>query len=129
MAEVIEGVVLPLTDRTIDLIVDAMSAEQMAAALKVALKERRDVESRPPDVTVTMLEAPRPGERVQLVIRAERGPLGDRWLATDRRGYPVIIRDDVVNYYWVEEAADGDYVGPNAGGETTPGDTNNGKQD
>lgn len=67
MAEVIEGVVLPLTDRTIDLIVDAMSAEQMAAALKVALKERRDVESRPPDVTVTMLEAPRPGERVQSV--------------------------------------------------------------
>ena len=88
MTEVVEGVMLPLTDRTIDLIVDAMSAEQMAAVLKVVLKERRDMEAQLPDVTVTAREAPLPGERENLVIRAERGPLDDRWVATDAAAEP-----------------------------------------
>lgn len=81
------GIELLLTDAMIDELPDTLCRD----LLKQLLRERREAVVDTP-VAVGL---PEPGERVQIIINAVRGPLGDRWIV-DEPSYRRLIDDEAV---------------------------------
>jgi hypothetical protein len=101
MKNVTTGVVLPLTDGVIDHIVDTMSDEQRADALRRTMRELRDLEAENAGLREALDAAvgydpadapPAPEQRAQIILNAERGLRGDRWIV-ETDGYPSILSD------------------------------------
>ncbi len=90
MSGVPSGVELTLTDGVIDVLVNELSEASCRELLRRLLRERLEAAGTPPTV-----ELPGPGERVQIILNAVRGPLGDRWII-DEPSYRRLIDDEAV---------------------------------
>lgn len=89
MSGVPSGVELTLTDGVIDTLVNELSEASCRDLLRRLLRERLESAGTRPTV-----ELPGPGERVQIILNAVRGPLGDRWIVEEP--HPRLIADEVV---------------------------------
>ena len=84
------GIELLLTDGVIDALVNELSEASCRDLLRRLLRERLESVGTPPAE-----ELPGPGERVQIILNAVRGPLGDRWIV-DEPSYRRLIDDGAV---------------------------------
>lgn len=78
------GVELTLTDGVIDTLVNELPEASCRDLLRSLLRERLE-----------SVGLPGPGERVQIILNAVRGPLGDRWIV-DEPSYRRLIDDGAV---------------------------------
>lgn len=84
------GIELLLTDGVIDTLVNELSEESCRDLLRGLLRERLEAAGQP-----VAMGLPEPGERVQIILNAVRGPLGDRWIV-DEPSYRRLIDDEAV---------------------------------
>lgn len=84
------GIELLLTDGVIDALVNELSEESCRDLLRGLLRERLEAAGQP-----VAMGLPGPGERVQIILDAVRGPLGDRMML-GRRAWREQMFDSLV---------------------------------
>jgi len=84
------GIELLLTAGVIDALVNELSEESCRDLLRGLLRERLEAAGQP-----VAMGLPEPGERVQIILNAVRGPLGDLWIV-DEPSYRRLIDDEAV---------------------------------
>lgn len=93
------GVEFPLTDGIVDFLVAELPDAACRDLLRELLRERRanggDAVGRAALEFLPVADGlPEPGERVQIILDAVRGPQGDRWIVEEP--WPRLIADEVV---------------------------------